>query len=63
MSRVWLVTGTSTGFGRAIAEAVLARGDRLVATARRVDDVAELVAFAPDRVRAAPLDVTDRSTR
>jgi NAD(P)-dependent dehydrogenase (short-subunit alcohol dehydrogenase family) len=58
-ARVWLVTGTSTGFGRAIAGAVLARGDRLVATARRVDDVADLVASAPDRVRTAPLDVTD----
>ncbi|PVZ04608.1 oxidoreductase [Actinomycetospora cinnamomea] len=57
--RIWLVTGTSTGFGRAIARAVLARGDRLVATARRVDDVADLLADAPDRVRTAPLDVTD----
>ncbi|CAA9235002.1 MAG: 3-oxoacyl-[acyl-carrier protein] reductase [uncultured Actinomycetospora sp.] len=57
MSRVWLVTGTSTGFGRAIARAVLARGDRLVATARRVDDVADLA--APGRAIAVPLDVTD----
>ena len=34
MSKVWLVTGSASGLGRHIAEAVLASGDRLVATAR-----------------------------
>src|SRR5258708_19850954 len=34
MSKVWLVTGSASGLGRSIAEAVLASGDRLVATAR-----------------------------
>ncbi|GAA4903417.1 short-subunit dehydrogenase [Actinomycetospora succinea] len=57
--RVWLITGTSTGFGRAIARAALRRGDRVVATARRVDDTADLAAEAPDRARVATLDVTD----
>ncbi|MFI2101769.1 SDR family NAD(P)-dependent oxidoreductase [Isoptericola sp. NPDC019693] len=58
--RVWLVTGSSRGFGRAIVEAVLEHGDAVVATARRVDDLAPLVErFGTDRVLLAPLDVTD----
>jgi NAD(P)-dependent dehydrogenase (short-subunit alcohol dehydrogenase family) len=58
MSRVWLITGTSSGFGRAIAEEVLARGERVIATARDPRTLADLVARAPDRVRALELDVT-----
>src|SRR5215218_8133201 len=57
-SRVWLITGTSSGFGRHLAAAALARVDRLVATARRPEALAELVASAPDRVHAVALDVT-----
>jgi NAD(P)-dependent dehydrogenase (short-subunit alcohol dehydrogenase family) len=57
-SRVWLITGSSSGFGREIAQAALERGDRVVATARRPDTVADLVAAAPDRVLAVALDVT-----
>lgn len=57
--RVWLITGTSTGFGRAIAEAALEHGDRVVATARATTAISDLVARAPDRVRAVALDVTD----
>ena len=44
MSKVWLVTGSSSGLGRNIAEAVLASGDRLLATARdpqRLNDLVE----------------------
>lgn len=59
--RVWLITGCSTGLGRAIAEAALAAGDRVLATARRVDSVADLVARFGGRVRGWPLDVTDRA--
>ena len=58
-SRVWLVTGTSTGFGRAIAEAVVARGDRLVAAVRRPETTEDLRASDPDRVRVVQCDVTD----
>ena len=57
--RVWLITGASSGFGRAIAEAALATGDTVVAAARRPEAVADLVAAAPDRVTALRLDVTD----
>jgi NAD(P)-dependent dehydrogenase (short-subunit alcohol dehydrogenase family) len=57
-SRVWLITGSSSGFGRELARAALDRGDRVVATARRPDTLADLVATAPDRVLAVALDVT-----
>ena len=58
-SRIWLVTGASSGFGRAIAEAALAAGDTVVAAARRPDAVADLVESTPDRVTPLQLDVTD----
>ncbi|RTL66978.1 MAG: SDR family NAD(P)-dependent oxidoreductase [Pseudonocardiaceae bacterium] len=57
--KVWFVTGTSTGFGRLIAQEALAAGDRVVATARDPRSLDDLVAAAPDRVRAVALDVTD----
>ena len=57
--RVWLITGASSGFGRAIAEAALAAGDIVVAAARRTDALADLIASAPERVTALALDVTD----
>jgi NAD(P)-dependent dehydrogenase (short-subunit alcohol dehydrogenase family) len=57
--RVWLITGTSSGFGRAIAEAALAAGDTVVATARRPEAVDDLVKAHPDRVTTLALDVTD----
>ena len=56
--RVWLITGASSGFGRAIAVAALAEGDTVAAAARRTDALADLVASAPERVAAVALDVT-----
>jgi NAD(P)-dependent dehydrogenase (short-subunit alcohol dehydrogenase family) len=56
--KVWFITGTSSGFGLAIAEEALARGERVVATARDPRSLEELVARAPDRVHAVRLDVT-----
>lgn len=56
---VWFITGTSSGFGRAIAEAVLADGGSVVATARKTESLAELRDRAPERVLVAQLDVTD----
>jgi NAD(P)-dependent dehydrogenase (short-subunit alcohol dehydrogenase family) len=57
--RVWLVTGCSAGFGREIARAAVAAGERVVATARRPEQLADLAASGGDRVRALALDVTD----
>ena len=59
MSKVWLVTGSASGLGRNIAEAVLASGDRLVATARDPRRLEDLVKKYGDQMRTAPLDVTD----
>jgi NAD(P)-dependent dehydrogenase (short-subunit alcohol dehydrogenase family) len=62
-SRVWFVTGASSGFGRAIAAAALAAGDAVTATARRPDALADLIASAPDRSLAVTLDVTQAADR
>jgi NAD(P)-dependent dehydrogenase (short-subunit alcohol dehydrogenase family) len=59
MTKTWLITGSSRGFGRAIAEAAATRGDNVVATARRPEQLADLVSIYGDPVRAIPLDVTD----
>jgi len=59
MSKVWFVTGSASGLGRDIAEAVLASGDRLVATARNPRRLDELVEKYGDQVHTAPLDVAD----
>jgi NAD(P)-dependent dehydrogenase (short-subunit alcohol dehydrogenase family) len=59
MAKVWLITGSSRGFGRALAAAALEDGDRVVATARRPEQLDDLVSRYGDRVRAAALDVTD----
>jgi NAD(P)-dependent dehydrogenase (short-subunit alcohol dehydrogenase family) len=59
MSKVWLVTGSSRGLGRALAEAVLAAGHQLVATARKPEQLDDLVQRYGDQVRAVALDVTD----
>jgi NAD(P)-dependent dehydrogenase (short-subunit alcohol dehydrogenase family) len=54
----WLITGCSTGLGRSLAQACVAAGHNVVATARDVSKVADLVDSAPDRVLAVALDVT-----
>ena len=59
MSKVWLVTGSASGLGRNIAEAVLASGARLVATAREPSRLDDLVKKYGDKIRTASLDVTD----
>jgi NAD(P)-dependent dehydrogenase (short-subunit alcohol dehydrogenase family) len=56
--RVWLITGTSSGLGRAIAVAAAEAGDLVVATARRLEALNDLVAAYPDQVMPARLDVT-----
>lgn len=57
MSKVWLVTGCSRGLGRELAQAVLAAGHSLVATARAPHDLGFL--GASERLRTVALDVTD----
>lgn len=59
--RVWFITGSSTGLGRKLAEAVLAKGDRVVVTARKEATVADLEQQYPNYARAVRLDVTDPS--
>jgi NAD(P)-dependent dehydrogenase (short-subunit alcohol dehydrogenase family) len=59
--RVWLITGASSGFGRAIADAALARGDAVVATSRRTDSLADL--RDGDRSHVIALEVTDAAQR
>lgn len=63
MTRVYFITGTSSGFGRALAEAVLARGDIAVMTARRTDRVADLAARYPLAAMVQRMDVTDPADR
>jgi NAD(P)-dependent dehydrogenase (short-subunit alcohol dehydrogenase family) len=60
MSKVWFITGTSKGFGRVWAAAALERGDRVAATARDTDSLADLVARHGDAILPIRLDVTDK---
>ncbi|MET7987533.1 oxidoreductase [Streptomyces sp. NPDC005281] len=57
--KVWLVTGATSGFGRAITEAAIDAGDTVIGTARRPEGLAELVATHPRRLEAIALDVAD----
>lgn len=59
MSKVWLITGAANGIGRSTAELVLEKGDRLVATARLVDRLGDLIERYGPSVALAELDVTD----
>lgn len=59
MNRVWLITGASSGFGRAITEAAVAADDTVVATARNAAVLAGLAAAHPGQVEPLALDVTD----
>jgi len=58
MSKVWFITGSSRGLGRALTEAVLEAGHQVVATARRPEQLTDLVKTHGDNIRTAKLDVT-----
>ncbi len=58
-SKVWFITGASTGFGRLLAEEVLKTGGKVIATARDRTKVADLEEQYPERAKAYSLDVTD----
>ncbi|MFC5863132.1 SDR family NAD(P)-dependent oxidoreductase [Acidicapsa dinghuensis] len=59
MKKTWFITGASRGFGRIWAEAALKRGDKVTATARKLDDVADLKDRFGDAVLPMALDVTN----
>ena len=59
-SKVWLITGSSTGFGRTLAQTVLKQGDRVIATARKPEQLEDLIAQYPETAIALRLDVTDK---
>lgn len=59
MSKVWFITGCSTGFGRNLAQEVLQNGERVAVTARNTDDIQELVNQFPETAFAIQLDVTN----
>jgi NAD(P)-dependent dehydrogenase (short-subunit alcohol dehydrogenase family) len=57
--RVWFITGASTGIGRLLAEEVLKAGGKVVATARKLDTIADLEQQYPKAAKVLMLDVTD----
>jgi NAD(P)-dependent dehydrogenase (short-subunit alcohol dehydrogenase family) len=57
--KVWFITGTSSGFGRALAEEVLAQGNKVIATARKPEVLHDLIEKYPETARAVKLDVTN----
>lgn len=59
-SETWLITGISSGFGRAIASQLLAAGHRVVGTVRKTDAVQDLLERHPDLLTVRQLDVRDR---
>jgi NADP-dependent 3-hydroxy acid dehydrogenase YdfG len=56
--KVWFITGTSTGFGRLLAEEVLKAGGKVIATARKPEQIEDLVEKYPETARTFALDVT-----
>ncbi|MCF8828465.1 SDR family oxidoreductase [Xanthomonas campestris] len=59
MSTTWLITGASSGFGRGLTQTLLARGDRVAATVRRADALADLQAAHGNALTVLQLDVRD----
>ncbi|MGJ3522645.1 oxidoreductase [Nitratidesulfovibrio sp. D1] len=61
--KIWLITGASSGFGKSLAEAVIARGDCAVITARRLDRLQAIARGHEDRVLPLAVDMTDAAAR
>ena len=61
--KVWLITGASSGFGKSLAEAVIANGDIAVITARRLDRLQAIAQGHEDRALPLAVDVTDAAAR
>ncbi|SFD80459.1 NADP-dependent 3-hydroxy acid dehydrogenase YdfG [Paenibacillus catalpae] len=60
MSKVWFITGTSTGFGRQFVEQLLQTEDKVIATARNLEAIQDFKSISPDKVSIVALDVTDK---
>lgn len=60
MTKIWFITGSSRGLGRSLTQAVLAKGDRVAATARKPEQLNDLAAKYPELLFPIPLDVTDK---
>ena len=58
-TRNWFITGTSNGLGRVLTEKLLARGDRVVATVRKADALAELKTMHREQLLVVTVDITD----
>jgi NAD(P)-dependent dehydrogenase (short-subunit alcohol dehydrogenase family) len=61
MAKVWLITGSGNGLGRSITEAALRAGDSVVAGARRIEELAPLVAQYGERIKPVTLEVRDEA--
>jgi NAD(P)-dependent dehydrogenase (short-subunit alcohol dehydrogenase family) len=59
MERIWFITGSSRGLGRSLTEAVLAKGDKVAATARKPEQLQDLADKYPGKILLLQLDVTD----
>ena len=59
--KVWFITGSNSGFGRSLTEAVLEKGYKVVATTRHPEEIEDLVKQYPDTVKAVSLDITKAS--
>lgn len=60
--KTWLITGCSSGLGRGIAKAVLAKGDQAIVTARDVEKIRDITEPFPKSSVAVPLDITDTAS-
>lgn len=58
--QTWIITGISSGLGRAMAEKLLSAGNKVIGTVRRREPVADLVRAYPETLRLELLDVRDR---
>lgn len=63
MGKVWFITGASSGFGKELALAALARGDKVALAARRRESLEEIERGDPERAFAVSLDITDATQR
>lgn len=61
MSKIWLITGCSTGFGRALALEALHQGKKVGVSARNAEDIQDIIKEYPQTAIAIKLDVTDET--